>query len=397
MEELRRQMAESLPGTMDAFAEAIAEMTGSGLTGQAAIEAMYAAVESGNVNSAEVLPIVSRIMAERAQPKLGVMKKSSIAEQARAQNQAADWVASFGASGGEQGFARMWKSLATALKEAAPLAERLGKAFNEFSKYVSFVTLLPQSIQRAFEGRDSWFADFIGKERMDILKSWWDNQKGVYEEVKKLLDKVVEGWKLIFEMFGTDMLSFVDKFSLTLMYLLKALNAVLDGDFTGAKNATLAYSAIRSGATAEQAAKIAAGESVESAGVDESSMWLQAARATPLGATTEVLMRTWQKVFSSVNGSSNFIDQQKTDIKGIQAIYGDPKSPFYQDWNAAKDYYENNILPNQSLSGGGGNSGDTYNIQLNVDPATLQRMDVEIQASKLAEAFRTVLQSNPAQ
>ena len=145
MEEVRRQMAESMPGTMDVFAQAYSEMTGSGLQGQEALAKFYDDIAKGGIKSADILPIVARILSERAAPKLDVMKKSSIAEQARAENAQIRLLETFSKSGGEEGFARFWRETAKIFKEMKPLVEGLGGAFND-------LTRIMQPLRMVFEG-----------------------------------------------------------------------------------------------------------------------------------------------------------------------------------------------------------------------------------------------------
>src|SRR5690554_7334698 len=64
MEELRRQMAESLPGTFSVFQDAYQTLLkrqgrGGGLTGQAAYRQLVADVSAGKVVSNELLPVVA--------------------------------------------------------------------------------------------------------------------------------------------------------------------------------------------------------------------------------------------------------------------------------------------------------------------------------------------------
>lgn len=378
---------------MDVFAEAYSEMSGSGLSGQEGIAAFYAAVESGKLESAKILPIVSRLLAERAEPKLGVMKKTSIAEQARQQNAAADWVFKFGQSGGEAGFARMWKSLSIVLKEAAPLAEKLGKGFNEMSKHVSRILLLPQSIQRAFDGRDSWFADAVGKDRVETLKSWYENQKEIFAEVGKLLDKVVEGWKLIFDLWGADMLKFVDKFSLTILYLMKALNAALEGDFKGSGNAMAAFAAVQGGASKENAAKIAAGEMSIREGVagDPGFEW-DLKMLNPVTGPKHIGDGIGYELSRWFKSGAEEARVRQNEFKGLVS---NPKSPYFNKPEAAQDYMKKSMELEERLLKGGTTNSNEFNIEIKVDPATLENMNIQKQAEDLGAALQIVLQQNP--
>lgn len=412
MEELRRQMAESMPGTMDVFAEAYAKLTNSGLSGQKAIEALDAAVGDGKVISAEILPIVSEILKQRAAPKLDVMKKTSIAEQARAENRWADLVFSFGESGGEKGFARIWRSLAIALKEATPFAEKLGKAFNEMSKYASFLILLPQSIQRAFQGRDSWFADLIGKDNVERLRRLGDSLKNVMEGVGGVLETVIKGWKLLLDQFGDDFLTAFTGFVDRIGYVLKGFNAAVNGDFTAAGRYMDAARASMAGATPEEIARILEGQKPGTLGGKtasdfnkewkESGKELEAAKQyQPEGFADRLF--NWEDIgykWVKHNMADSFFSDEnilyRERQRAARLLYDDPNSQFYQDWKGAWKHAQSlDVLgknPQSSTSG----SQNNYEININVDPATLNNMDTAKQAEYLASAFQIALQQMPA-
>lgn len=123
-----------MPGTMSIFAEALARQTGSGLTGQAALAALYEAVPTGKVKAADILPIVSQIMSERAAPKIEALRNTSMAQQARLGNALQDWVDTFSKNGGEEGFARVFRTLTGAVERLTPMIKGLSEAFNWFTK-----------------------------------------------------------------------------------------------------------------------------------------------------------------------------------------------------------------------------------------------------------------------
>ena len=154
-------MAESMPGTMDVFAQAYSEMTGSGLQGQEALAKFYEDIGKGNIESAKILPIVARILSERAAPKIDVMKKSSIAEQARSQNMQTQMLESFSKAGGETGFARLWRTATDAMREMDRVMPNIGQIFDKGTYFFRQLILLPQSIGRMFDGRDSNFQKWL--------------------------------------------------------------------------------------------------------------------------------------------------------------------------------------------------------------------------------------------
>jgi tape measure domain-containing protein len=166
MEELRRQMAESMPGTIDVFAEALSDMTGSGLTGQKSIAALYESVESGGLESAKILPIVAEILKARAAPKIGVLKKSSIAEQARAENVLADLTNLFSRSGGEQGFAKFFRIMADGLKANEPLVRGLTGAFSDLMTFME----APLQLVKDFNAGLAEMTSMIGISESALIK-----------------------------------------------------------------------------------------------------------------------------------------------------------------------------------------------------------------------------------
>jgi tape measure domain-containing protein len=183
MEELRRQMAESMPGTMDVFAQAYAEMTGSGLKGQEALTSLYEAIPTGKVKSAEILPIVQRILRERAAHKLDVAMKTSQAEQGRFQNAFADQAIKASQAGIEEGFSRIFRTLTRGLEESTWLTRTLANAFNEVTKPLSEILLFPQSFIRALDGRDSLVADWLGLEAIQQLREDWSQLKVIFDQI----------------------------------------------------------------------------------------------------------------------------------------------------------------------------------------------------------------------
>lgn len=142
MEELRRQMAESMPGTMDIFANAYQQMTGGKETGQKAIAKLIEDVSNGRVDSSAILPLVAAEMSRRAQPSLEKASKTSQAEQGRLSNVWADSIQVFSEAGFESGMARIFKSLAQFLETNVSLIEALGRGFDRISKiFNGFLTV----------------------------------------------------------------------------------------------------------------------------------------------------------------------------------------------------------------------------------------------------------------
>src|SRR3990167_1297290 len=182
MEELRRQMAESMPGTMSVFAEALQRQTCGGLQGQEAMQALMEAVPEGRVKS-DILPIVSEILRERAKPKLDIAMKTSQAEQARAVNLLTDFTNIASKAGLEEGFSRIFRTFTDGLSESSGLVERMARGFNELTKHARDLLLFPESFVRALEGRGSVIADWLGADVSAQLVKDWTEIKNLFGDI----------------------------------------------------------------------------------------------------------------------------------------------------------------------------------------------------------------------
>lgn len=263
-EELKNQLGDAagFGEVPQLFAEAYQIQTGGNLTGAKARAALMKAMQDGNVKTADVLPLVTKLMNDLSAGGIEKARNSSTAQQARAENAISGrggLLQTFSEGGGEEGFSRMWGSFATAMKESKPAVESLTRGFNEISKYASFAMLLPQSFKRAFEGRDSWVADALGEQNTATAKALYEGMKELGGEITKTLGVAVDGWKMIFAEFGDEMLSFVNGIKNFFLYTFKAINAMLSGDLTGANNASAALRATLSGSSQEEIDKIASG------------------------------------------------------------------------------------------------------------------------------------------
>lgn len=134
-EELRLQLAEAtgFGEAVPIFAEAWQILNGGDLKGSAAIDAMYKAMERGEVSSDKILPIVGKLMKASAAGGIDAARTSSIAEQARAENAQTALLDTFSKSGGEEGFARFWRTIAWAMKELEPLVKGMAGLFERLS------------------------------------------------------------------------------------------------------------------------------------------------------------------------------------------------------------------------------------------------------------------------
>lgn len=134
-EELRLQLSEAtgFGEAVPIFAEAWQQLNGGELRGSEATAALFKAMEKGDVYSDKLLPIVGQIMKQRASGGIDAARTSSIAEQARAENAQTMLLGTFSRNGGEEGFARFWRSIAWALKELDPLVKGMAGLFERLS------------------------------------------------------------------------------------------------------------------------------------------------------------------------------------------------------------------------------------------------------------------------
>lgn len=141
-EELRQQLADAAGFGMSTqmFAEAYAELTKSGKSGQESIAALEADMKRGKVQSNKVIPIVARMMEEKSRSGLQAASETSTAEQNRARNARFEMNKSFQKNGGEKGLATMWMALErvfTRLQDRMPQIGALFEgAMNIFAKAV---------------------------------------------------------------------------------------------------------------------------------------------------------------------------------------------------------------------------------------------------------------------
>jgi hypothetical protein len=222
---------------MSIFGQAYQEMTGGSLTGQAAIAAIMEAIPKGNVKSGEILPLVARIMRERAAPKLDVAMKTSQAQQARFQNTTADMAILASNSGLEAGFSRLFRALNDGLKEAGPMIESLARGFDDVTKGVASALLVVQSFQRFFQGRDSAIGDmlFPTEENREKAFIWIEATKNAFSAIGDLITMAADGWKMLFSMIDINyLLDALTNVSNRITNIAGAFVKIGKGDFSGA-------------------------------------------------------------------------------------------------------------------------------------------------------------------
>lgn len=135
-EELKNQLGDAagfgeLP---QLFAEAYQIKQGGNLTGAEARGALIKAMEGGDVKTADILPLVSKLMDDLSKGGIDKARTSSVAEQARAENALTGrngLLQVFSKAGGEEGFSRFWKIMSEGLKANEPLVRGLSGAFSD--------------------------------------------------------------------------------------------------------------------------------------------------------------------------------------------------------------------------------------------------------------------------
>ena len=243
-EELKGQLAEAsgfgeLP---QLFAEAYQIQSGGSLKGAEARAALMKAMEDGLVK-ADILPIVTKLMNELSKGGIEKARTSSVAEQERSKNMQTRMLESFSKAGGETGFARLWRTATDAMREMDRVMPNIGQIFDKGTYFFRQLILLPQSIGRMFDGRDSNFQKWLfgqGETGETIMQMMF-NIRDILKEVGELGGKSYEGWKMLFDLFKEsgalqtvlDMLKTIQE---SLLETLRAVNKLADGDLSGARD-----------------------------------------------------------------------------------------------------------------------------------------------------------------
>ena len=207
-EELTSQIAEALPGGTALFAQAYqaqlkAKGLGGGKTGADAIQQLMADMKKGKVTS-DILTYAGTAASERANAGGGLTsaQEASQAQQARFQNTISDLAVTASNSGVEEGFARIFKTLSQGLENSPELVEILSQGFNKATQLWSELFLIPQDLQRLFDGKDSVIADWLwgkGKDGEEILTKLIE-VRDLFTNIKDLGKLAYDGWKQLFDM-----------------------------------------------------------------------------------------------------------------------------------------------------------------------------------------------------
>lgn len=122
---------------MALFAEAWAEVSKSGLKGGDASADFLKSMEKGAVDFAPMAPVLAKLFSDKSQAKLSVMMQMSGAEQERSKNARTRLVETFGKSGGEKGFATMWRNITGTIDALQPSVKLLSYYFDKIITRVS--------------------------------------------------------------------------------------------------------------------------------------------------------------------------------------------------------------------------------------------------------------------
>ena len=340
-EELKKQLGNSLPGALSIFGEAYQTQTGGKLQGQDAITALFAAMGKGKLKSSELLPIVTKLMEQKAAPTIEHASHTSQSEQDRFKNMQDDMVKIANESGIEEGFARIFRTLNAGLSESGGLVRTLSEGFNDATKWADDLLLWPQSFIRALEGKDSVVADWLGKDDTDQLKQDWKDLKQIFTDI------------------STIKFDFLPDLQATSKEVAAIMNAI--AEFQRWKSGT------------------STNNTTEFGDIPEIDPFGFGSYKSPMGIFDAVINNT------GVN-----LNRAK---ERQEAIYGDPGSIYY---HSPTDYDDNQKNMAMDLAKEQANASiattNQFDININIDPVTLANMDVKSQATELGNWFRGELE-----
>lgn len=187
-EELTGQIAEALPGGTALFAQAYQTKIGGNKTGAEAIQQLLADMKKGKVTS-DILTYAGDAASQRANQggALTAASTASQAEQSRYQNAVSDMSVLASNNGVEEGFARIFRTLATGLSESNGMVRGLAEGFNQATIDASKLLLFPQSFIRAMDGRDSLVSDWLGSDKVAQLQEDWSQIKATFDGIKETM------------------------------------------------------------------------------------------------------------------------------------------------------------------------------------------------------------------
>lgn len=238
------QIAEALPGGVSIFAEAYRRQTGKdlGVNASSTIQDLLKAMKDRKVRG-DILTYAAQVASERAAPSIIAASKASQAEQDRFGNAITDLSVIASDAGVESGFARLFRSLANGLKESGPLVERLAGGFDSVTKYASYALLSFQSIQRFFDGKDSYLGKKFFPSDEDRAKAFLflETFKNTFAELSILIGNTYDGLsKLTKLVAGEGFLTQLERVFKVVGNGAAALNALVNGDYSEAGRAAVA-------------------------------------------------------------------------------------------------------------------------------------------------------------
>lgn len=334
-EELTKQLGNSLPGAKPIFAEAWQQFKGGKLTGQPAIEALLASMKKGEVNSADILPLVTKIMERKAAPTIEHASHTSQSEQDRFKNTQDDMVKLANESGVEEGFARIFRTLNGGLGESGDLVKKLAEGFNEATKWADDLLLWPQSFARALEGKDSLVADWLGADKAEQLRKDWTSIKQIFTDISALK------------------FDFLPNLEATSKEIASIMNAI--AEFQRWKTGTLPSTEANNSST-------------------EKANFLGFEYASPAAIVGDVIKNTG-------------FNMNKARERG-RAVYEDPTSLYYHDAAGYDDQQAEmaKAAADDKAMGIVNNNSNQIDIVVNVDGSTLTGMDAGAQAHAIGQA-----------
>lgn len=334
-EELTGQIAEALPGGTALFAQAYQAKIGGNKTGAEAIQQLLADMKKGKVTS-DILTYAGAAASQRANQggALGTASQASQAEQARYQNSVNDMAVLASNAGVEEGFARIFRTLAAGLNESGDLVKRLAEGFNEATKWADDLLLFPQSFIRALEGKDSVVADWLGVDKTNQIKKDWSDIKQIFTDI------------------STIKFDFLPNLEATAREIASIMNAI--AEFQKWKSGSLPTSETSNSST-------------------EKASLFGLEYASPAAIVGDIINNTG-------------FNMNKARERG-RAVYDDPTSPYYQD-AAGYDSQQADMAKAAAEDKAMGivNNSNQIDIVVNVDGSTLQGMDANAQAQAIGEA-----------
>jgi len=287
-EELNQQLSEAMGfgESRSIFAQAFQMAQGGNLTGKEADNALREAMKKGNVQFSELAPFLTQIFSQRAAPGIAAASQSSRAQAGRLQNAFNDQVSLAGINGLEEGFARLFKSLAEGLQRTDDLTKSLANTFNAstyaFSAVVDLFTdlavdglpkladalgvsesallaaggaaafaMLPfgklalaiagialavDDLQGFMEGKDSLIGRFLDDEQEEKLRNFLTSLPTLLNNTLQAVSDLRQGFLDLFTTLGDA--SFIDifltnmmKISTTLNEVMQAVSAVKNGEW----------------------------------------------------------------------------------------------------------------------------------------------------------------------